>query len=409
MKKHIKRFPRLGDPGWPETLRVEAYQGIAGEIVNLIEPASESDPAALLLQFLTLFGNAIGPKAFYRVERTKHHANLFSLIVGQSAKSRKGTSFDTVRAIFEFAAPDWVEHCFHTGLSSGEGLIWAARDERERQKLPHDRRVFVIEPEFARVLRIQRRDGNTLSQTLRQAWDSITMQILTKNSPAKATGAHVSIVGHITIDELRRELLTTDQANGYANRLLFVCARRSKALPEGGRVDSQRFAQLAKRVEQARLFAKHAGEMKRSTSARKLWAQWYSSLSECPGMLGAITARAEAQVLRLSMLYALLDRSRTIRTRHLQAAIAVWRYCEDSARSIFRTVVGDKKADRIYAALLAKGEKGMSQSEIRALFSRNLEKDRIDEALELLTKAHLAECNREKTDGRPRTIWRVVH
>jgi len=403
------RFPRLADPSWPKPLPDEAFQGLAGRLVRLIEPASESDPAALLIQFLTLFGNSIGPKAFYRVERTKHHANLFALIVGRSAKSRKGTSFDTVRALFEVAAPEWIERCFHTGLSSGEGLIWAVKDERERQKLPRDRRIFIHEPEFARVLRVQRRDGNTLSPTLRQAWDSATMQILTKNTPAKATGAHVSIIGHITQDELRRELLTTDQANGYANRLLFVCAQRSKTLPEGGRVDAEMFARLAARVKEAQRFAKQIREMERSPRARKLWARWYSGLQEWPGMLGAITARAEAQVLRLSMIYALLDKSSTIRAHHLQAALAVWSYCEDSARSIFRTVVGDKTADRIYAVLLGKGEKGMSETAIRReVFNGNIEGDAMNEALELLKKSHLAECKREATDGRPRKVWRAV-
>ena len=43
------------------------------------------------------------------------------------------------------------------------------------------------------------------------------------------------------------------------------------------------------------------GELKLDDAARKLWAQVYPTLSEGkPGLLGAITARAEAQVLRIS-------------------------------------------------------------------------------------------------------------
>ena len=38
-------------------------------------------------------------------------------------------------------------------------------------------------------------------------------------SPAKATDAHISVIGHITTDELRRSLTRTEAANGFANRL----------------------------------------------------------------------------------------------------------------------------------------------------------------------------------------------
>jgi hypothetical protein len=41
-----------------------------------------------------------------------------------------------------------------------------------------------------------------------------------------------------------------------------------------------------------------------------------------------MVARAPAQVLRLSMMYALLDMSTTIRKEHLEAALEIWRYCE---------------------------------------------------------------------------------
>jgi len=45
------------------------------------------------------------------------------------------------------------------------------------------------------------RQGNTLSAVLRQAWESGNLRTLTKNSPTRATDAHVSIIGHITADE----------------------------------------------------------------------------------------------------------------------------------------------------------------------------------------------------------------
>ena len=99
-----------------------------------------------------------------------------------------------------------------------------------------DKRLLVVEGEFATALRVLGREGNILSAVVRNAWDTGDLRTLTKNSPAKATGAHISIIGHVTRDELLRYLGTTEAANGFANRFLWVCVRRSKVLPDGGRL-----------------------------------------------------------------------------------------------------------------------------------------------------------------------------
>ena len=398
-----KRHIEVSEKRWP-ILPQKCLIGLAGEVVNLIAPQSESDPAALLIQFLTFFGNSVGPKPHFRIESTKHHANLFSIIVGQTAKSRKGTSFDNIKAIFERACPVWNERCRATGLSSGEGLIYAVGTAKAKNE-PAAKRLLVFEPEFAKVLRVQFRQGNTLSATLRNAWDGTVMQILTKNNPVRVTGAHVSLVGHVTVDELKRELFDVEQGNGYANRMLFVCARRSRKLPEGGYIGETKLAHIAKQVAAARKFAHNVDEVKRSTKARRLWAKWYNALPESPGMLGAMTARAEAQVVRLSMIFALLNKSKVVRTQHLKAAIAVWNYCEASVRHIFGTVVGDKIADRIYNALLDAKSEGMSRSDIRELFSRNLSEEQISRALDLLLEASFARRKTIPTKGRPEERW----
>ena len=138
----------------------------------------------------------------------------------------------------------WVSSRVQSGLSSGEGLIWAVRDPIEKQKPVRekghgvdyetviedhgvdDKRLLVVESEFANTLKVIKREGNTLSPTVRQAWDSGILNTMTKNSPAKATDAHVSILGHITSHELR--FGGTEAQNGFANRFLIACAKRSQ-------------------------------------------------------------------------------------------------------------------------------------------------------------------------------------
>ena len=88
------------------------------------------------------------------------------------------------------------------------------------------------------------REGNTLSAVIRQAWDEGDLRTAVKNSPNSATEAHISIIAHVTRDEVRGELCATDQANGFANRFVWLAVRRSKCLPEGGNLDDDKLNDL---------------------------------------------------------------------------------------------------------------------------------------------------------------------
>ena len=333
-------------PPWPR-LDDSALYGIAGDIVRTIEPHSEADPVALLIQALTFAGNVIGRSPYYAVESDHHHANLFVVLVGDTAKARKGTWAGRIRAIAKQADQSWNDDRVKSGLSSGEGLINEVRDAVQRWDSKAqssetvdpgviDKRLLVVEPEFAGALAVAERHGNTLSPTIRRAWDGDKLSTLTKNSPLTATGSHISIVGHITAQELRERIARTDIANGFANRFLFAMVRRSKELPFGGQLTDSQILELGDRLKDAVVDAQILGRVTMTDAACRKWAAVYPSLSGGQdGLLGAITARAEAQVVRLALLYALLDGQTGISEVHLTAALALWEYCEASVAFIW--------------------------------------------------------------------------
>jgi hypothetical protein len=104
---------------WP-VMDPSAYYGLPGDIVRAIEPNSEADPVALLAQFLTAFGSAVGRGPYYQVEGDRHGPNLFGVLVGETAKGRKGTSWGRVRQIAEIADPAWTRDRIHSGLLARE-------------------------------------------------------------------------------------------------------------------------------------------------------------------------------------------------------------------------------------------------------------------------------------------------
>jgi hypothetical protein len=402
---------------WPAPPTKAAYCGLAGDIVRAIEPHSESDPVALLVQLLVAFGNAIGRGACYRVESDWHYTNLYAILVGDSSKARKGTSWGYITRLFKEVDPNWVQRYVQSGLASGEGLIWAVRDpvERTEQVGRHravadmgveDKRLLVLETEFAKTLKLMGREGNILSTVMRQGWESGDLRSLTKNSPAKATGAHISVIGHITAQELRRHLNETEQANGFGNRNMWICVKRSKFLPDGGGITEAEMASLVQRLKTAYEFAMSVERLERDEEgAKDLWHSVYNELSSgYPGMLGAILGRAEAQVTRLAMLYALLDCSSVIRRSHLVSALALWYYAEASGRYIFGESLGDPVSDSILSALRG-SLSGMTRTEISNLFSRHRNGRDIERALMLLKSSGLAAPQLRATGGRAEESW----
>lgn len=404
---------------WPR-LDSAALYGIAGDTVRTIEPHSEADPVALLLQILVLAGSTIGSNPYYAVEAERHHANLFAVLVGRTSKARKGTGAGRVRSVVKLADEVWNDARVKGGLSSGEGLINEVRDPIEKYDTKNkafevvdpgitDKRLMVFEPEFANALRVCERHGNTLSPLLRQAWDSHTLSTMTRNNALKASNPHISVVAHITADELRTCISRTDLANGLANRFLFAMVTRSKLLPFGGDLGEHEILEIGNRLKQAIDNARSIGRVTMTTVAKKHWMAVYEPLSQDrAGLLGAVTARAEAQVVRLALVYALLDGEPQINEHHLAAALAVWEYCEASATYIFSEMLGDPVADELLQALLQAGPAGMTRTAIRDLFGRHQTSDRISAALRLLATRGRVRMSQDHTRGRPSEAWFAV-
>ena len=295
---------------WP-TLSNTAYHGLAGRVVATILPHTESDPTALLLQYLVSFGNVVGRQPYYLVEGAEHYPNLYALLAGPTAKARKGTSAQHIRRVIEIADPNWACNNVAGGISSGEGILHAIRDpvygtdkKTGAQTLLDagiaDKRLLLDEREFSSALDSMKREGNVVSRIIRDAWDCPKMlRTLTKHSPTKVTEPFISITGHVTIDELQQKLDQNSAANGFANRFLFACIRRNKILPHGGALDSSEIGLLGAATLEAFTTARAIQRISMRPEARRLWEDVYPRLSEGqPGLLGAITARAEAQAVQ---------------------------------------------------------------------------------------------------------------
>jgi hypothetical protein len=394
------------NPIAPPTLAPAALHGLAGDIVRSLAPHTEADPAALLLQLLALYGNLAGPAPHALVGPTRHGLNLFVVLVGDSSKARKGTSWRQIEALFSGVDPDWAADRIINAPPTSAGIFECLRDRQE----PSDRRLVLLAEEFASLLYCLGRKAGQLSSLLRSAWDGGNLSGTDGHHHVQATAAHISLIGHIHQSDLARHLGRNEIQNGFANRCLWAGVRRSQVLPNGGSLPAEQLSAYVRELSRAVQWLTNQPELifHRTQDADALWNDSYPALSQSrPDVYGAATSRAEAQVLRLSAIYAALDATASIETCHLQAALAVWNYCQESARLFFDGAPIDAVARRINEAIVTSGA-GLSKNQIRTLFHGHISGERIDLALEQLMALGLIGRPVQATGtgrGRRATLW----
>lgn len=378
-----------------------ALHGLPGEVVRTIAPYTEADNAAVLASFLTIFGCYVGPSP-RMIAGGVHPARLHTLIIGRSAKARKGSSVFPLLQIFEQIDPDWTQNQIVGGFGSGEAVISTAADG--------DPRVLIREEEFAKILAVAARQGSTISQLLRGAWDSGKLERRLAGSSQVVEGAHIALLAHVTVGEFLEKLERTDVSGGTVNRLLMVAAGRSKRISRGAALPDDELSRLVKLTREAVARSRHLGRMRYTPAGGALWDVMYDHLADDdpPGPLGDAIARAEPQVLRLSITYAAADGTAEIDVPHLSAAYAVWQYARATAAEVFPSRPLSDDETKLLRALVEAGDAGLTGDQKRDVFHRHRTAEQIETMLATLHRMGLAVTSKVPTGGRPMELTVVT-
>jgi hypothetical protein len=406
-----------------------ALYGLPGEVATVLAESSGADPAAVLVSFLVLLGNAAGPQPHARFGGAEHPARLFAVLVGDAATGRKGTALGAVEPLFAEADPEWSEGRVAYGIQSGESVIEQVADGSG------DCRLMVVETEFARLAETMARTG-TLSTHLRNAWDGRVLQRTGVRMSQRASRAHVSLLGMITPEELLRHHRRLSQAGGLESRILYCyTAPWREVSPFAAAVDA---GDLAGRVRKV-LEASRDAVMSRTDPVSRylLTLRGIQPRTELPvadtvrlgwrdlvtgrippageGMPG-LHSRAESQVIRLAAAYALADTAPEISPGHVEAALGLQAYCARSAEVVFGVPVAQlpprvnpNVSARIVRALHDSYPGWVARDEVGSgLLHGNVPAADVESALGHLVLHRLAERRKAATEGRPREEYRLI-
>lgn len=405
-----------------------ALYGLPGEIAVTLAESCGADPAAILLSFLALLGNAAGPQPHARFGGSEHPARLFVVLVGDAATGRKGTALGAVEPLFEAADPDWAASRILYGLQSGEAMIDAVEDGTG------DCRLAVVETELARLVLMMARSA-TLSAQLRNAWDGRTLQRTITRGTIRASRAHVSLLAMITPDELLRHHHRLSRAGGLESRILYVYsaplrevspfARQPDVTGLAARVrlvlEASREAVMSSTDPISRHLLTLRGiqprcELPVDDSIADGWGDIRSRLTmDGEGMPG-LHSRAESQVIRLAAAYALADMAPAITPDHVEAALAVQSYCAKSAEVVFGIPVAElpprvdpRCSARIVRFLHDRYPAWVPRDDIGSgALHGNIPAGDVTAALASLTARRIAERRQVPSGGRPREEYRLI-
>lgn len=408
---------------FPKPMRREAFHGIAGKCVDLMAQHCESSPESLLLQFLVIAGNIIGRSVYVYAGGAFLFPNEYVVCVGATARGRKGTAFRMNEHLAKIIAPEWLDTCIASEVQSGEGLVHRIRDEQRSFKKPDrrkksnneppemivvdpgitDKRLLTVEEEFSQILKMAQRQGSSLTESYRKAWDSpLKLRTTNKNSPLEASDPHISFIGHTNKEELLQTLTDVDLSNGYANRILWCAANRAKLMPNAEFLDWKKQPEILAELKAVygQYFANtdEPKRLYRSDEAQRLWTRLYTRLNdekEILGFIDGVLVRDTSHLLKLALIYAVLDQSEKIEVVHFNAAIAVCDFCQATARWLFGERTGDRLANQIFQALIRAPE-GLTRRDISDdVCYRNTPSTKIEVALEVLAKSRLARLSIE--------------
>ncbi|PKM37994.1 MAG: hypothetical protein CVV06_02920 [Gammaproteobacteria bacterium HGW-Gammaproteobacteria-10] len=379
------------------------FYGFIGEVAKVAADGTEINPVAAAVVFLSFLGANAGGDSFYRIGNKVHHPLLFTLHIGRSGRGRKGDSQQIVHRIrqrIEERDSALLGNFHSTGLSSREGLATLIHDGFGDSPAIADKRLWIIESEFANVLHQAKREGNTLSSAIREVWDGGGIKPATKSKPVGVTNPLIGVHANITPAELNGLLNAREMSNGFANRFLMIWAEKTKSVAYPKPTPEAVINDLAEQAEDVIRFAKggypnrkNGLEMHLSKAARDYWGEAYLNLDKPleSDFLNEILERRAPYAIRLAMLFALADQTRVIEVAHLEAALTWIAYAVQTVKYVFadqasnpRQLETRQNASKILAFLRLRPEGASKWNLNDDCFQKHCSGEKIDAALRFL-------------------------
>lgn len=359
----------------PET----AWRGVFKQWREVYSPTTEAADEFLFAGLLTVIGCMLGRRV-YMWQATELYPNVFSVIVGDSAKARKTIAIEKAESAVKTIDPQVL---FSAGISTTQGLIGLLQlpsekelkeyeeacekaEEKGRERPPLSKRLEIFfalqtlkrleyegfrllyyEREFSRLLKKTLKDySSDFIETLQEAFDmkdELDNHSLT--NPMSAQKPCVSLISATTLGKLHRRLQVEDIEGGFANRFMYFYGERKPPKPRPPKPNKEKLGEIYHQLNEVTKKWKHQ-EFKLSEEAGRIWDEFYcreygkeyNSLT-----IDQVSSRLTTHAAKIALIYAATENDDPIiNAGQAKAAIAVVEYLERCAFKIFALQTGTK-------------------------------------------------------------------
>jgi hypothetical protein len=203
--------------------------------------------------------------------------------------------------------------------------------------------------------------------------------------------------------------------NGFGNRFLWIWAKRTHLEPMGPKIPEDMLEPIAVDISDAIDWVTdrcvgtggYPLEIDFTRRGSEYWEDLYEELSKdkYTGGLETAMGRRRSYARRIAMIFAVLDFKTRIDVSHLDAAMAVVDYNEETLVHLFGDATGDKVADKIYRALVERSS-GLTRTELSIdILRRNTNKGEFDNAIKKLLTRGLIRETRVKGQNKLETLY----
>ena len=241
--------------------------GFVRKYVDFAESFTDANIAYHLAAALSCLTQAV-PSTYCVPWANRVYANLFSMIVGASTKSRKSTAINLARRIVTEAIPG----CVGEVPGSQEGLLESLRAQQKQ---------IVFYSEFGAFL-AKAEDGYMMSMktTLTDLFDCTPQGRATANKrKGIIQDPRLSIFAGVATDLLERHTEQADWMGGFLARFLTFYAEPEREMPTV-EVEDEELLQTV--IEWLRRIASHTGVVGRclwlDQTGKDLYNDWYADL-----------------------------------------------------------------------------------------------------------------------------------
>jgi hypothetical protein len=316
-----------------------AWQGLFSDYRELVADTTEAADAFHFATFLQVFGCTIG-RSLFVYHATRLYPNFFVCLVGRSGLTRKDTAWSRGSDILNrlFTYPDDERNPpFRVvkGIRSYEGLL---------DELSGVRKVRLIQVgELLSILAKAKQDslGNIIP-ALTELYDSpdILNPPVHQKEVKPSNEPFLSIMAGTTQDWLQKALTEQDIYGGFANRWLYFSGAAKDPLPNPAKVNPSNRNKLVSNLNEIREWAESVpdGEILISPEAAALFENYYREhYRRCqePGLIPTLIVRIQDFIWKMALLYAANNKSTVISANHIEAAMAVGTYLEESVKEVF--------------------------------------------------------------------------